>query len=134
MYTTNPYSMKSVNRKVPFECTKCPKHYWTKYALKVHTNLSHDKFKRHRCYFCSLAIFEESQLIRHMSKHTKEKPLICYFCQKDFSDSNYLSVHTRRVHTKENPFQCRQCPSRYYSRKRALAHHIRIKHGIRVHE
>jgi uncharacterized Zn-finger protein len=76
----DPYNMKSVNRKVPFQCTKCPKYYYTKYDLKAHMNVSHDEVKRYQCYFCLLAIVAESQIIQHISNHTMEKPYKCQHC------------------------------------------------------
>jgi KRAB domain-containing zinc finger protein len=281
--TTNSNNMKSVNRKVPFQCTKCPKHYWTKYNFKAHMNVSHDDVKRHQCYFCSYATFKNSEMIRHISKHTKEKPykcqsclqsfqeersvkkhkngkscnlkmtypslspcyfcgtvftmhrilnghmktvhlkegykrcnlcckyfysyadlnrhissvhwlernykcqlcsktfcsytalnhhiqsvhtkekhfkcyfcsksfvnfgdlrrhtwihtrekpLTCYFCRKDFSHPVCLSVHIGRIHTKESPFKCTQCPSRCYSSQANLNAHVRKNHGVRFRQ
>jgi KRAB domain-containing zinc finger protein len=72
--------MKSVNREVGFQCPKCPKQYTTQYALVAHMNVSHDEVKRYQCYFCSLATSTKSNLIRHMSKHTHERPFKCQTC------------------------------------------------------
>jgi KRAB domain-containing zinc finger protein len=85
--------MKRVNRKVPFQCKKCPKHYWTKCGFKAHMNVSHDEVKRYQCYFCSVAFFAESQLIPHMSKHTKEKPFKCQYCLQSFQAKRYVKKH-----------------------------------------
>jgi uncharacterized Zn-finger protein len=85
--------MKSVNRKIPFQCTKCPKQYWTKYHLKAHINVSHDEVKRYQCYFCSLAIFTESQMSQHISKHTKEKPYKCQYCFQSYQKEQSLKSH-----------------------------------------
>jgi hypothetical protein len=86
--------MKSVNRKVPYQCTKCPKHYWTKYGLKAHMNVSHDEVKRYQCYFCSWAASSESDLIQHMSKHTKEKPYKCQYCCQSYTKEQSVKRHT----------------------------------------
>jgi KRAB domain-containing zinc finger protein len=90
---TVPYNMKSVNQKGPFRCTKCPKHYWTKYRLKAHMNVSHGEVKCYRCYFCSLAIFTESHMIQHMSKHTKEKPYKCQYCYQWYRQEESVKRH-----------------------------------------
>jgi KRAB domain-containing zinc finger protein len=85
--------MKIVRRNVPFQCTKCPKHYWTKCAFKAHVNVSHDKVKRYRCYFCSLAIFSESKMIQHMSNHTQEKPFKCHYCFQWYRKEESVNRH-----------------------------------------
>jgi hypothetical protein len=85
--------MKSADREVPFQCTKCPKQYTTKYNFKAHINVSHDEVKWFQCYFCSLATFKKSQLIRHMPKHTKEKPYKCQYCYQSFTQKESLKRH-----------------------------------------
>jgi KRAB domain-containing zinc finger protein len=93
VYTTNPYNMKSADREVRFQCPKCPKQCTTKYNLKAHVNVSHDEVKRHQCYFCSLATFKKSDMIKHMLKHTKEKPYKCQYCFQSYKKKQSLKGH-----------------------------------------
>jgi KRAB domain-containing zinc finger protein len=155
------YNMQSVNRKAPFQCPMCPKQYTIKYVLKAHMNVSHDKVKRYECYFCSFAFFTESQIIKHISNHTKEKPYNsqylfqwyrkensvkrhkdgnscnrkltlpllshCYFCGKVFSTHRNLKGHMKKVHLKEGFKGCNLC-SKYFASTSATNHHISSVH------
>jgi KRAB domain-containing zinc finger protein len=85
--------MKSADLEMRFKCPKCPKQYWTKYTLKAHMNISHEDVKRHQCYFCSYATFKNSDMIKHMSKHTKEKPYKCQYCFESFKKKQSVKSH-----------------------------------------
>jgi KRAB domain-containing zinc finger protein len=76
-----------------FQCTKCPKHYCTKYGLKVHMNVSHEDVKRYQCYFCSFATFRNSNMIHHMLNHTKEKPYKCQYCLQSYKTERSVKKH-----------------------------------------
>jgi KRAB domain-containing zinc finger protein len=83
--------MKSA--EVRFPCPKCPEQYKTKYNLKTHMNVSHDEVKRFKCYFCSYATFNNSDIIKHMSKHTQEKPYKCKYCLHSFQAERSVRRH-----------------------------------------
>jgi hypothetical protein len=124
--------MKSVNRKVPFQCTKCPKHYWTKYAFKAHMNVTHEEVKRYKCYFCSFAFFKNSHIIQHMSKHTKEKPYKCQYCLQSFQEERSVKKHKdgiscnrKQTHPLLSP--CYFC-DKAFSCTTAINHHIKSVH------
>jgi uncharacterized C2H2 Zn-finger protein len=161
VYTTNPYNMKSADREVRFQCPKCPKQYTTKYNFKTHINVSHDDVQRFQCYFCSYATFNNSDMIKHMSKHTQEKPYKCqyccqsykmeqslkrhkdgkscnlrltypllgpcYFCGKLFSKRLGLNRHMKTVHLRENFKRCHPC-DKYFNSTFAINRHIRTVH------
>jgi KRAB domain-containing zinc finger protein len=124
--------MKSANLKVPFQCTKCPKHYWTKYFLKAHMKSSHGEVKRYQCYFCSLATSEKSNLFQHMPKHTMEKPFKCQYCFQSFKWQRSLTMHqdNKSCHLKQTYPSLSPC---YFCGK-AFSTHLDLKvHMKRVH-
>jgi KRAB domain-containing zinc finger protein len=130
--------MKSVNRTVLFPCTKCPKQFSTKYGLKIHTNISHDDNKRYQCYFCSLAIFEESGLIQHMSKHTKEKPYKCQHCLQSYQTQRSVKSHEDGKicswrQTFRLPNQCYFCDKVFLKRRNVNVHMntVHLKEGLK---
>ena len=58
---------------------------------------------------------------------TGEKPLVCTFCNYDFSSHGSLSAHLKSVH-KRKPFYCSSC-DKGFNTESALKKHL-PSHGI----
>ncbi|XP_035535028.1 gastrula zinc finger protein 5-1-like [Morone saxatilis] len=79
------------------------------------------------CTSCTKRFFLESDLQKHMARHTREKPYTCLLCGKSFVCQSQLDIH-RNVHTGERPFSCSVC-NRRFSHPSNLKRHQKIQHG-----
>lgn len=78
------------------------------------------------CTICTKRFFMESDLQKHMARHTREKPYTCLQCGKSFVCQSQLDIH-RNVHTGERPFSCSVC-NRRFSHPSNLKRHQKIQH------
>lgn len=78
------------------------------------------------CTSCTKRFFLESDLQKHMARHTREKPYTCLLCGKSFVCQSQLDIH-RNVHTGERPFSCSIC-NRRFSHPSNLKRHQKIQH------
>lgn len=78
------------------------------------------------CTSCTKRFFLESDLQKHMARHTREKPYTCQLCGKSFVCQSQLDIH-RNVHTGERPFTCCIC-NRRFSHPSNLKRHQKIQH------
>lgn len=78
------------------------------------------------CTSCSKRFFLESDLQKHMARHTREKPYTCLLCGKSFVCQSQLDIH-HNVHTGERPFSCSVC-NRRFSHPSNLKRHQKIQH------
>ncbi|GAA6233777.1 zinc finger protein with KRAB and SCAN domains 5-like [Lates japonicus] len=78
------------------------------------------------CTSCTKRFFLESDLQKHMARHTREKPYTCLQCGKSFVCQSQLDIH-RNVHTGERPFSCSVC-NRRFSHPSNLKRHQKIQH------
>ncbi|XP_041849403.1 zinc finger and SCAN domain-containing protein 2-like isoform X6 [Melanotaenia boesemani] len=67
---------------------------------------------------CGKAFKNKSQLNKHHSLHTGEKP---YLCIKSFHQSSKFTVHMR-AHAGEEPFSCKTCGKRFSLHENLTAH------------
>ncbi|XP_035856408.1 gastrula zinc finger protein 5-1-like isoform X2 [Sander lucioperca] len=78
------------------------------------------------CTSCTKRFFLESDLQKHMARHTREKPFTCTLCGKSFVCQSQLEIH-HNVHTGERPFSCSVC-NRRFSHPSNLKRHQKIQH------
>ena len=74
----------------------------------------------------------KSKTFNHKRIHSKERPFECKQCEKKFTQSHNLSIH-KRIHTGVKPFKCDQCDYKC-TRSDSLTVHKRIHTGERPFE
>lgn len=78
------------------------------------------------CTSCTKRFFLESDLQKHLARHTREKPYACRLCGKSFVCQSQLDIHGN-VHTGERPFRCSVC-NRHFSHPSNLKRHQKMQH------
>lgn len=86
---------------------------------------SHLQDEAYRGEECILTFSQNSDLIGHPKTPSRVKPYTCKECDKANSCS-HLNVH-QRVHTGENPLECKECG-------KALTYHQRTHSGEKPHD
>uniref|UniRef100_A0ABM5FGV9 Uncharacterized protein n=1 Tax=Pogona vitticeps TaxID=103695 RepID=A0ABM5FGV9_9SAUR len=81
------------------------------------------KTPSYECSYCGKRWPCPSQLRRHVTVHTGERPHKCMDCGKSFSTSSNLGQH-KRMHTGERPYNCKDC-GKSYRRRASLVQHER---------
>ncbi|CAH1800103.1 unnamed protein product [Owenia fusiformis] len=80
------------------------------------------KARIHPCLYCEKSFTEKSNLNRHLSMHTGEKPFKCDTCEMTFTHKYKLTNHAR-VHSIDRPFTCEICHKGFT-----------MKHSLKLHE
>uniref|UniRef100_UPI00358EBEC7 zinc finger protein 468-like n=1 Tax=Myxine glutinosa TaxID=7769 RepID=UPI00358EBEC7 len=114
-----------------FSCTKCSQSFHTEVTLKRHMSRHRQgsRVKAHQCSQCPYASSIKSNLYRHMTVHTGEKPYQCYVCEKTFTQSSSLKMHMR-IHTRDNLYKYRYfVREKAFNRMQAVQSHLRIRDG-----
>lgn len=85
----------------------------------VHRSFLHLTF---RCTECALSCKYLHNLKRHyMTKHKKDKELICEKCGLTFNDKRHLKRHSY-IHSGPTIYQCDKCPKSFAMRNRFRQH------------
>ncbi|PRD31517.1 UNVERIFIED_CONTAM: zinc finger protein Gfi-1b [Trichonephila clavipes] len=55
-----------------------------------------NKVRFFRCAFCDYDSYLKSDLVKHLRKHTGEKPFVCKYCGKGYTQKHNLVTHERK--------------------------------------
>lgn len=82
--------------------------------------IAHSKgTKPFHCCSCSHLATSLTAYIRHLRKHSKQKPYQCTKCDMKFAVIDFLNIHNKREHKDENPtdmsnaFKCSACEEEF---------------------
>ncbi|XP_046393921.1 zinc finger protein 271-like [Ischnura elegans] len=77
-------------------CPKCGNKYKDAIVLKTHIRTVHCDLRPFKCKFdCSLSFKTKGSLMRHMRRHTGERPFKCKQCNRSFRESGALTRHLK---------------------------------------
>ncbi|XP_070566309.1 uncharacterized protein [Ptychodera flava] len=124
-----------------YKCNECEFSCKFKYRLKEHKAAQHregkaptgEKIKKiYACQLCNYVAQYRTKLLRHIRKHTGEKPFACEECGMRFSEKGNLEKHKGR-HTTETNFLCEEC-GKAFRRDINLRMHRRIHKTENLYE
>ncbi|XP_055383180.1 zinc finger protein 33A-like isoform X2 [Condylostylus longicornis] len=96
-------------------CPECGKSLPTAFKLDYHIRM-HKNDRRYKCNLCPKSYFSKSHLEVHSNSHSgniSNKVYICKSCEKKFRTPHELKIHTR-FHGSDKPFECGICNKTFY--------------------
>ncbi|XP_059194437.1 zinc finger protein 1035 [Centropristis striata] len=119
-----------------FLCSLCDEVFDDAQVLRKHCLTHIAGSSSNQCPFCKFNTSTRRNLLRHMIKHTGDKPLSCNNCGKQFYRDLYLKLHSekclpahkRHPFTKESndktkgSLQCSYCPRTFFKKIRLEIH------------
>ncbi|XP_055603486.1 transcription factor grauzone-like [Uranotaenia lowii] len=93
--TTLESHRRAVHENASYMCSQCPRMFRSKFSLNRHQD-DHDNRVRERvkCSMCDMTFKHKYILTKHIdSVHTKEAPVSCDVCGKQFKSKHHLWSH-----------------------------------------
>mmetsp|Transcript_19933 Transcript_19933/g.29826 ORF Transcript_19933/g.29826 Transcript_19933/m.29826 type:complete len:501 (+) Transcript_19933:129-1631(+) len=109
------------------ECTLCSRQFLYYSNMLKHCRRRHSPssfFKTLRCLQCDYRCGTNSELQKHLRRHTGERPYCCPVCGQRFSDKSNCKKHTDS-HMNVRPFRCKLC-GMAFSQRVSFINHERI--------
>ena len=76
-------------------CNICNKQFLNTSLLIAHSNVCK---KNYICNICKKVLKTKYRFKEHIRTHTGEKPFICMFCHRSYTQSSSLYKHFRNLH------------------------------------
>uniref|UniRef100_A0A3B5LPA7 C2H2-type domain-containing protein n=1 Tax=Xiphophorus couchianus TaxID=32473 RepID=A0A3B5LPA7_9TELE len=112
-------SVKEKKSHKLLRCSLCKQTFDDAQILRTHSLTHISKSSLNQCPYCKNKFTSRHSLIRHMVRHTGDKPFSCVTCGRQFYKSIYLKIHSetcappRNSPPKEADSTCDSCFSRY---------------------
>ena len=118
-------------RERKFKCNQCGHSSDSKYNLKAHIDVVHDKIRNHVCEECGQSFSQKNNLKLHIQAvhEMKEKSLKCEQCPYSAYLNSDIKKHVNYVHKKIRNHVCDQC-GYAASRVNILRKHMAAVHKI----
>ena len=115
-----------IHSGVRYQCAQCDRSYQTKAGLRNH-EINHTGLRPYTCDVCDKSFLQKGTLRGHMLTHTGIKSHKCEVCGKSFVRKSQLSIHYKRIHSKEKQYHCDQC-EKCFAIEFDLTHHKKQVH------
>jgi uncharacterized Zn-finger protein len=115
------------------QCLHCDHKSSNSSDLKRHIISVHTKDYPHKCDMCDKGFHRPSELKKHVAAHKGKKMHQCRHCDFKIADPFVLSRHILSVHTKDLPFRCKRCRTRFRQQSE-LKKHMKTHSGQKVYQ
>ncbi|XP_062550876.1 zinc finger protein 678-like [Armigeres subalbatus] len=89
-----------------YTCNDCDRKFNNTGNFERHVQTHRNRQQVYPCDECSMRFTSYSKYVLHRKNHNN---LTCASCQEVFKTATHLSVHRRKFHKQDRPFECEQC-------------------------